>query len=278
MANVDLSDLAELTAPADDDKLLFTDDDEGGGEKSKYVTYSTLHTVLLAKSFCHRARFAKASTTTMTVQPGRYFHNGTTAQLVYWDSALTVTFANLAASTFSYLYLDDSAIVTAATPLLTNSEFIDSTTSPSWSAANHGWYNGSDMCIGAFKTNSSSEIDDFYHWNNYVEYKADVTDVSENISATTWEDHTLTIPAFCQEARATVTWTYDNNASVLYYRPNGSSGSGIRIGHCSAGSVRSIVHARLLTGSSQGIELLEGTGSASTARIQTNGWFFPPGM
>lgn len=87
-----------------------------------------------------RSRFLWKDVNEIYIDSGCYFHKGTTNQNVYWDSQLTYQFSSLTVSDWSYLYIDDSSVVSAGTNLLTASEFIDSTTEPSWSDTKQGWY------------------------------------------------------------------------------------------------------------------------------------------
>ena len=89
-----------------------------------------------------RPNFAWASITTITISAGMYNHNGSTEQLVHWESEITFTVGNGGSNSDSsnidqnitqYLYIDDSAIVTGDSRTLTASEFLNSVTAPTWS-------------------------------------------------------------------------------------------------------------------------------------------------
>lgn len=281
MANVDLSDLSQLTTPADADKLLVTDDSEAGGEKSKYITYENFYTHLLAMSFCHRAQFEYSTTTAILIGAARYYHKGTTAQLVYWDSQLTLTCANLSASDISYIYIDDSAVVTLGDNLLTETEFIDSTTAPTWSAANHGWYNGADMCIFAVRTNSDSEIAEFWHCNDLMLYGGGKAIKSDWDATTTWQDVDFSnyVPSFAQDIQATFGDNYSDTSTALYWRVNGSTTTdGHEIMRINANTDRSYSTLRVISDTSQIIEVKRNYDGAEVLDIWCNGWYFPTGM
>lgn len=277
MANVDFSDLSELTTPAEADKFCITDDSESVSDKSKHITYETLYKAILAESYCHRAQFTYKDADEIYIGAARYYHEGTANQLVYWDSQLTYTFANLTADDWCFLYLDDSAIVTADTNLLTATEFIDSTTAPSWSASKHGWYSGNDRCIFAVHDDT---IDEFHHSGELVLYASDILDVNESILHSSWETKTLTIPDFATQAYVTVHYARDGEAnSLIYCRPNGSGGTGIIVARLHANSYYSINTCSLLTNSSQRLQLKDSAvATGNTFRIYTNGWYFPIGM
>lgn len=108
-----------------------------------------------------------SSTTAITIAAGMWNHRGTSNQNVYTTSQLTFTLGSggsnsgssaLGVEEIHYIYIDDSAVVTAGTALLTASEFLNSTTAPAWSNTKCGWYNSNDRCIGCILTNGSSQI------------------------------------------------------------------------------------------------------------------------
>jgi len=125
-------------------------------------------------------KLAYSSTSAVTIAGGMWDHMGTTTQSVYTNSQLTFTLGsggsnsgstNLGANELHYIYIDDSAVVTSGSALLTASEFINTTTVPSYSQSKAGWYNGSDRCIGCILTNGSSQIMDFLvHSDSFVQY------------------------------------------------------------------------------------------------------------
>jgi len=92
-----------------------------------------------------------------------YQHDGSTTQIV---SGENVTFTRSDTSgviQFNYLYLDDSAIVTAGNSTITASELISSTTAPTLNTTKGGFYNGNDRCIYAFKQDASDNIYRFFN-------------------------------------------------------------------------------------------------------------------
>jgi hypothetical protein len=87
-----------------------------------------------------------------------YQHAGTTTQIL---SGADVTFTRSDTSStaqFNYLYIDDSAVVTAGNTTITASELISSPTAPTLSTTKGGFYNGNDRCIYAFKQDASNDI------------------------------------------------------------------------------------------------------------------------
>jgi len=111
------------------------------------------------KGFTKRPVFEWLSTTTMGLQGDfLYQHNGTTTQIV-GGSNITFTRSDTSGTEqWNYLYLDDSAIVTAGNSTITASELISSPTAPTLNVTKGGFYNGNDRCIYTWKQNASDEI------------------------------------------------------------------------------------------------------------------------
>lgn len=114
-------------------------------------------------------KFAYSSTTAITIGAGSYHLAGTEQKIVSVESSLTYTFGSggsnatsddLTATAYHYLFIDDSA-VSSGTITLSASSFRNDTTAPTKNEAKGGWYTGNDRCIAAFRTNSSSQIEDF---------------------------------------------------------------------------------------------------------------------
>jgi hypothetical protein len=106
-----------------------------------------------------RPIFTRDSTTTMKLNGTfAYQHNGTTTQIL---TGADVTFTRSDTSgtaQFNYLYIDDSAVVTAGNTIITASELISSPTAPTLNTTKGGFYNGNDRCIYAFKQDASNNI------------------------------------------------------------------------------------------------------------------------
>ena len=181
-------------------------------------------------------KFTYSDTDTITLRPARYYHAGTTAQTVYWDSDITFDFGSggsnagstdLAADTWYAVYIDDSAVVTAGTNLITDSEIVNSDTLPTWSDAKHGWYNGEDLCIGLFKTKAAAaELIEFSHARpGEIEWDEAITIQSGASVTTTWASLTsLLLPSCCSTAFAVFYISGDpDQPATYYYRPLGSS-------------------------------------------------------
>jgi hypothetical protein len=236
----------------------------------------------------HRATFAYSDTDTITIGAGSYFHDGTVRQTVFWDAAITFDLGSggsnalsdeLGVSEWHYIYLDDSAIVTQADSELDADCFLNDTTAPSWSAAKHGWYNGSDRCIFAVLTNGSSQILEFFHNEAFVLFADGVTDRAQADLDTTWTDVTLSIPGFSQMAQALFACAYVDGASQLFWRTNGQTGTtGHAVGNADADTAVSYNTVMVITDSSQKIEVKHSASNANTTGVNTEGFYLPNGM
>ena len=146
-----------------------------------------------------RPIFTRDSTTTIKLNGTfAYQHAGTTTQIL---TGADVTFTRSDTSgtaQFNYLYIDDSAVVTAGNTTITASELISSPTAPTLNTTKGGFYNGNDRCIYAFKQDAS---DDIYRESrvsqlgNYGTVRTDYTDQFVNISGagygTAWHSYTM---------------------------------------------------------------------------------------
>lgn len=215
---------------------------------------------------------------------GRYFHEGTRAQWLTWDAGITTPAASpTGVDTMVYLYLDNSAIVTADTNVITASELVWSETAPTYSAAKGGWYNGDDLCIFAARSNSGNTgfVLVYHDGGDYVNYDDEFTNRAlSDLDA--WEDVTLTIPEFASKAICFFSQNFNSGADVaLYWRVNGSAAApGNDLGLVNTNVTWSHVTDTVMTDSAQKIEVQIGTGADTTnqALVSTRGWFFPKGM
>ena len=138
-----------------------------------------------------------AATTVKLCGTFAYQHAGTTTQIL---TGADVTFTRSDTSgtdQFNYLYIDDSAVVTAGNSAITASELISSPTAPTLNTTKGGFYNGNDRCIYAWRQNTSNDI---YHFSPLSPYSVDGVVVSDfawqfvNSSGnwgTGWKDYTV---------------------------------------------------------------------------------------
>ncbi|MHC4292659.1 MAG: hypothetical protein ACYSTX_00060 [Planctomycetota bacterium] len=234
----------------------------------------------------HRSEFAYSSTTAISIGTGSYFHDGTTRQTVFWDSAITFTLGSggsnsasddLGASEWHYIYLDDSAIVTQASPELDADCFLNDTTAPTWSATKHGWYNGSDRCIFAIYSNASSQVDLFFHDGDYVLLGRYVTILNGVQLTTSFADISTAfrMPAFSSRVNGTITWNNVDSDNDFFWRPNGSSDATGNFGTVKVDLNTTHV---FFTDSSGLIEVKESGASTNTLFLWENGWYLPNAM
>lgn len=234
------------------------------------------------KGMFNRAMFSFNTSTSIKISPATYHHDGTTNQMVYWDSEITHTVINYSSGNFTYIYLDDSDIVTASSNVISASEIKDSTTAPTWSDANHGWYNGDDRCIFACYCDSAATIADFYHNGRKVLHD-DVIEVQDLAAlSSSWTDVTCKSPSFSR--MSILQCSSLGNAtgnSTTYIRPNGSSATyGTTIGRGTAFNPieSSLTHFDVVTDSAQKVETKYVTSKPSAYSLSSIGWYLPHGI
>ena len=106
-----------------------------------------------------RPMFTWASTTTITLSGTfAYQHDGTTTQILTGSDVTFTRSDTSSVAQYNYLYIDDSAVVTAGNTTITASELISSPTAPTLNTTKGGFYNGDDRCIYAFKQDASDNI------------------------------------------------------------------------------------------------------------------------
>jgi hypothetical protein len=253
------------------------------------VTYVSSLSALGASSFpgfVERPAFSYKDTDEIYISPGAYNHNGTAEQIVYWDAQITFKFGSggsnasstdLAASDWFYLYIDDSAVVTLGAAELTASEFVAVTTAPTYSVAKHGWYSGSDRCIGAFLTNSSSNLIDFEHdGGDLFLYSTAIQDRSETSVATT-KDITVTAPAFCSKILFTLRALYSSANTSIFWTEYGGTDQDNFVCRVYSTATDLTSQISIPVDSTPGFTVVVSNSGASI-RGWTNGYYFPKGM
>lgn len=237
-----------------------------------------------------RAQFTHSNDTDILIGAFRYHHVGTTTQILYSDAQLTFVIgpggsngdsSAIGTSQWMYIYLDDSAIVTAGTNVVTESEIVASTTAPTYSQTNHGWYNGDDRCIFAVYIDGSGDIVEFFHDGGVAVFYADmVADLAHTDIDTTWTDVTLTIPGFSTRADVSSEQVYTATDDTFYWRTNGQTGTtGHNVtGSAQAGQSGGTNTFPVITDSSQIIEVKCSASNASTVALWTENWYLPIGM
>lgn len=245
----------------------------------------------------NRSKIVSASDTTITLTAAKYHHAGTTDQVVYWaDTTTGITFTvgsggsnglsdDLGASEWHYIYLDDSAIVTAGTNIISNTELLNDTTGPTWNGAKYGWYNGSDRCIGAFYSDADSDILEFLHdGGDYVLFADRVVELAATDIDTSWTDIDMasSVPSFSIKVNITLTMQAGGSATKLtgYWRTNGQTGgTAHRFGYADDDNAETTINdVIVITDSSQIIEVKTSGSTGHTIQAEVNGWHFPQGM
>jgi len=224
-----------------------------------------------------RARFEWKDADEIYIHAGAYHHVGTVSQVVYWNSKLTSDIGSPDVSDWYYLYIDDSAVVTADTNLLTTTELLWSNTAPTWSDAKHGWYSGEDKCIFAVLTDASSNIIEFYHdGGDLVQYNAPQT-ITETDPTTFATLSIVQMPVFSKKVQLTVRLEYVAGSGQAYIRTTGSSELNSRIvGAIAEASTYSYNTLDIITDTSQRIDL--DTSNAMTVTLHVLGWYFSTGI
>lgn len=187
--------------------------------------------------YVKRPIFSYSSSSAITLNGFRYHHNGSSEQILKNDTTITFTFGSggsnsnssaLGTSQWHYLYIDDSAVVTAASTTVSASELLNSTVAPSWDADQLGWYGDgtgntqvTDRCIACFYVNSSGNIDIFYHdggevisWDSYVTVFSSLT--------TSYAAKTFRLPALGIGQRADATFYVSQKDHEVYARQHSS--------------------------------------------------------
>ena len=251
----------------------------------------------LFHGYARRSKFRWKDADEIYIGAGVYHHEGTVNQLLYCNSELTFKLGSagsnsdsddLTASAWHYIYIDDTAVVTAGTKLLTETEFRNETTAPTWSASKHGWYSGDDRCVFAVLTSAGSAVLEFWHdggdlvlldtshiCGTAAKDGADFTGVDVD---TTWDDVYAVIPDFSTKAKVNVLGTYSAQAGTMRLRTNGSAvENGIFAGWLDAGVAFGRLNFDIITDSSGIFEVKYAAGD-ETFTIYTDGWFFPSGI
>ena len=252
--------------------------------------YVSVESGILTFDF-NRPKFRYKDTDEIYIGAGSYFHSGSQAkQLVYWDSELTFAFGsggsnsdstNLAQSDWFYLYLDDSAIIAAQTPLLTASEFVAVTTEPAWDVDKAGWYNGNDRCIMGFRSSdSAATVRIFYHdGGTYWHWDTRYQDLADTDIDTTWTAVTLTLPVYSNVADVLFRTFYGGSGnSRLYYRVKGSSTNGTYTGKANSLTRIMFTRALVMTDDNKQIEIKHDASDDNESGVHTTGYLLGRGI
>jgi len=259
---------------------------------SAYLLNNTL------AGYVTRPQFRWMDVVRIYIGEGAYSHNGTADQVVYWDSELTFTLESggsngdsddYGADGWHYIYIDDSAVVTNASPLLDNTCFLNLTganADPVWNGAKRAWVGdgvgtatSSDRCIFAVYETGGG-ISYFSHdGGSLVTMVGETEDYASADPGTDFAaEVTLTIPAFSRKALCRFQLTFvDGAPGYGYWRNTASAGAGHIIGTVEAGSTRSNVITDVLCNSALKIDI-KVSAASDTMIVNTSGWHLPNGM
>jgi hypothetical protein len=176
-----------------------------------------------------------ASTSSLTIGSGKIHINDMTYTM---PSSITKSVTGLSASTWYYVYVAPPT----SNYILGSANIEYTSTAPSKNEAAKGYYHTTNTtwrCIGAFYSDTSSEVREFYlsgqsRWlfrNYFLTY-------TDETPSNTWTDQTLVVPLFEKQIVITnALLKYISSAATAYMRTNGSSGSGTYLGQVGASSV-----------------------------------------
>lgn len=158
------------------------------------------------------------NTSVLSLTQGMWHHSGTTAQMVYSAGALSFSLAGLSGTQLQYIYLDDSAIVSAGSAVIEAGQLTNATDAPTWSNTKCGWYYGQDRCIGAVYVDGGVIIEFRVFSDTFYALKTAEVLYSEASAPTsaTELDLSAIVPAYCTRASVAVQHaTADDQVSFL---------------------------------------------------------------
>lgn len=243
------------------------------------------------------------TTGTITISPFKYHHAGTTEQIVTNDT--TITFFNgtapsasnadnsaVGASQWHYLYIDDSAVVTAGSSTISASELLGSSVAPTWSDAKHGWYGPgtgntqtTDRCIYAYYLNAGSTLDRTEHdGGNFVMYDPSYSFASTYspgwgvTPGTSFTSYTAIAPAFATRVKMGVHCLYTGTDYLYHKATGGHTSEGHWIAYLTSGATQQSTECDFYTNTSQSFDIKFTNSATSQAWLITRGFYFPRGM
>ena len=219
-----------------------------------------------------------SSATAVTIGGGMWEHRGTTTQYVYTNAQITFILGpgesnpssdNLGNNEIHYIYIDDSAVVSSGSALLTATEFVNDTTAPTYSHSKVGWYNGNDRCVGAILTDGSAQVKVFYvRSDDYYCYGTKVEEFPSGAAPVAYAalDVSSSVPVFSTHARA---FLQSTTAARMYYFALDASSSGVSGGEVSLADAAFTLD--VVTTDAQ--VLYWYANAAATAIVYINGYF-----
>lgn len=223
-----------------------------------------------------------------------YFHaSGTTAQTVYWTDQITYQVSSAGSNSGSddphsgkcyWVYVDDSAVVSAATNQLTASEFLFTSAAPTYNHSYGQWYRGKDLAVAyVFTKPNSTSLHPFKHdGGEYIEFNSARVSIDTNARDidTDWLGVTLDGPSVTNaKVQATFHSTFDTAAATnVFWRTSGDTSNGdILYYNASTATRNSLSRPVYLSNGNQG-QMKHGASNASTSTAYTNGYYLLGGM
>jgi len=239
-----------------------------------------------------RATFEYNTALSINIKGGRYHHaTNTGTEIIAKIGDITFAFGsagsnsnsdNLTASDWHYLYLDNSRLDEDVTAGM----FINSTSEPQWIDSKLGWYGlagnvtTNDRCIGAFYTNSSSQIARFWQVQDMFMWDAPLT-IFQGTWPTSWTVKNVFAPTFTKFIYGTI-YAYSTSPGTAdcYWRPIYSTGAGFRVLRVANNQQSSMneISRMVITDTISGPQIAIRATAAAAVTLFQNGYYLPYGM
>jgi len=274
----------EATSGQTEDSPYIISPDSNAGTK-RWILLNVKYGDQLGTGVVKRPRFEWKDADEIYIFPGEYIIEDTSGnrKRVFWNEKLTFQFQNLAASDFSYLYIDWSSLPASTVAEIDETNFVDTTTEATYSESKGASYNSDDLCVTGCLTNGSSQLLEFFHDGGALcLYATDIVEYN-SLPNTNFGDTNIdmssSVPSFATRALVRFHISYDDGPATYYWRKDGQADStGHRIAGVGADSTKASIVDEVITSSSQVIEAKESADTANNLLVQVTGWYFPHGM
>jgi hypothetical protein len=255
--------------------------------------------------YCDRAEITWKDADEIYIRGGVYHHKGTTEQMLYIDAQQTFQLGSggsnsnsstVSAATMFYLYIDDSAIVADAPTLGVLDDpkyFLISTTAPTYSHAEKGWYGPgtgntqtTDRCIWFWYCSAEDSIaQPFYHTGDLIMHDDPFTCTTTLTLSASWQAYVLDFfPALGDtKIRVLVNAQIDENSGpdgAVTWRKTGSSAGATEnyLGMVHGAYNSHTGGQQIITNASGSIDITQTAGANNKAILYIAGFFLPNGM
>lgn len=171
----------------------------------------------------------------ITIEAGMWSLWTTSEALVYTNTQTVFTLGSggsngssenldAGAQELHYIYIDNSAVISSASALITASEYINHTEAPVYNRTRKGWMNTSnDRCIGAVLIDASNHILDFEVFGgHYYQYATPIEEFASGASGAVYQavDVSSCVPKFSTRIRilvhahGTTTFGFDTSSTA----------------------------------------------------------------